>query len=66
MDSFVHRVATSLKPYRACNNDNEVYQSMDCDVLEFTNSDEQEKAFEVRVVNGRDEDMFAFWKKYYF
>lgn len=65
MNSFVCRVATPPS-YRPCNNDNEVYQSMDCDVLEFTNSEEQEKAFEVRVVNGRDEDMFAFWKKYYF
>lgn len=64
MNSFVCRVATPLT-YRACNNDNEVYQSMDCDVLEFTNSEEQKESFEMRVVNGRDEDMFAFWKKYY-
>ncbi|XP_065075921.1 juvenile hormone esterase-like isoform X2 [Ochlerotatus camptorhynchus] len=66
IDFSINGVASPLKPYRACNNDNEVYQSMDCDVLEFTNSEEQEKPFEVRVVNGRDEDMFAFWKKYYF
>ncbi|XP_062552223.1 juvenile hormone esterase-like [Armigeres subalbatus] len=65
IDFAINGVATPRKPYRPCTNDNEVYQSMDCDVIEFTNSDEPEKPFKVRVVNGRDEDMFAFWKKYY-
>ncbi|XP_001650480.3 venom carboxylesterase-6 [Aedes aegypti] len=66
IDFAINGVATPLKPYRPCNSANEVYQSMDCDVLEFTNSADPEKPFEVRVINGRDEDMFAFWKKYYF
>nr|AEW07365.1 juvenile hormone esterase [Culex quinquefasciatus] len=61
----INGVATPLKPYRGCNNDNEVYQSMDCDVLEFINSSEPGKPFEVRVSNGRNEDLFSFWRKFY-
>ncbi|KAL1396196.1 hypothetical protein pipiens_001254 [Culex pipiens pipiens] len=46
IDFAINGVATPLKPYRGCNNDNEVYQSMDCDVLEFINSSEPGKPFE--------------------
>ncbi|XP_039452079.1 juvenile hormone esterase-like [Culex pipiens pallens] len=65
IDFAINGVATPLKPYRGCNNDNEVYQSMDCDVLEFINSSEPGKPFEVRVSNGRNEDLFSFWRKFY-
>ncbi|XP_058832047.1 juvenile hormone esterase-like [Topomyia yanbarensis] len=65
IDFAINGVATALKPYRSCGNDNEIYQSMDCDVLEFVNSEEPEKPFEVRVFNGRNEDLFAFWNKFY-
>ncbi|XP_058461354.1 juvenile hormone esterase-like [Malaya genurostris] len=65
IDFAINGVATPLKPYRSCDNENEIYQSMDCDVLEFTNSDELEKPFEVRIFNGRNEDLFTFWNKFY-
>uniref|UniRef100_A0A1Q3FSN1 Carboxylic ester hydrolase n=1 Tax=Culex tarsalis TaxID=7177 RepID=A0A1Q3FSN1_CULTA len=65
IDFAINGVATPLKPYRECSNDNEVYQSMDCDVLEFKNSDEPGKPFEVRVSNARNEDLFSFWRKFY-
>ncbi|EDS32204.1 juvenile hormone esterase [Culex quinquefasciatus] len=51
IDFAINGVATPLKPYRGCNNDNEVYQSMNCDVLEFINSSEPGKPFEVSKLN---------------
>ncbi|XP_055621102.1 juvenile hormone esterase-like [Toxorhynchites rutilus septentrionalis] len=67
IDFAYNGVATPLRPYRVCSNDNELYQSMDCDVLEFTNSEEpfEDKPFGVRIVNGRNEDLFAFWNNFY-
>lgn len=65
IDFAINGVATPLKPYRACSDDNEVYQSMDCDVLEFKNSNEPGKPFEVHVSNARNEDLFSFWRKFY-
>ncbi|XP_055533352.1 juvenile hormone esterase-like [Wyeomyia smithii] len=65
IDFAINGVATELKPYRQCENDNEVHHSMVCDVLEFTNSVDAGKAFDVRVFNGQNEDLFAFWNKFY-
>ncbi|XP_053687329.1 juvenile hormone esterase-like [Sabethes cyaneus] len=65
IDFAINGVATPLKPYRKCENGNDVHQSMTCDVLEFTNSADPKKAFDVRVFNGKDEELFAFWSEFY-
>uniref|UniRef100_A0A182QXN1 Carboxylic ester hydrolase n=1 Tax=Anopheles farauti TaxID=69004 RepID=A0A182QXN1_9DIPT len=62
IDFAVSGRATPLAPYRECKNENQVYQSMDCDVQEFSRVEDD---IQVNVVSGRDEEMFAFWKNFY-
>ncbi|KXJ81528.1 hypothetical protein RP20_CCG019365 [Aedes albopictus] len=37
----------------------------DCQLLEFTNSDNPKAPVELNLVNGFDEEMFKFWREYY-
>uniref|UniRef100_A0A182NJF9 Carboxylic ester hydrolase n=1 Tax=Anopheles dirus TaxID=7168 RepID=A0A182NJF9_9DIPT len=62
IDFAIHGRATPLASYRECKNENQVYQSMDCDVQEFSRSDNE---IRVNVISGRNEEMFAFWKNFY-
>ncbi|KFB48522.1 AGAP005834-PA-like protein [Anopheles sinensis] len=62
IDFAINGRTTPLAPYRECKNENQIYQSMDCDVQEFTRDGDNVK---VKVFNGRNEDMFAFWKDFY-
>uniref|UniRef100_A0A182ITJ1 Carboxylic ester hydrolase n=1 Tax=Anopheles atroparvus TaxID=41427 RepID=A0A182ITJ1_ANOAO len=62
IDFAINGRATPLAPYRECKNENRIYQSMDCDVQDFTRDGDNVK---VKVLNGRNEEMFAFWKDFY-
>ena len=47
---------------RECRNENQVYQSLDCDVQEFVRVGDD---VQVKVLSARNEEMFAFWKDFY-
>ncbi|XP_053666503.1 juvenile hormone esterase-like [Anopheles marshallii] len=54
--------AAQLAPYRECKNENQVDQSLDCDVQEFVRVGDE---VQVNVISARNEEMFAFWKNFY-
>ncbi|XP_053675402.1 juvenile hormone esterase-like [Anopheles nili] len=62
IDFAINGRATPLARYRKCKNDNQVYQSMNCDVQEFTRVGDN---IQVQTISGRNEEMFAFWKNFY-
>ncbi|XP_055608066.1 juvenile hormone esterase-like isoform X2 [Uranotaenia lowii] len=66
IDFAINGVATTpLAPYQPCTDSNKVTLSMDCDVLEFINGENEDQPFDVRIIPGLDEDLFAFWKDLY-
>ncbi|XP_001237723.3 juvenile hormone esterase [Anopheles gambiae] len=62
IDFAINGRATPLAPVRECRNENQVYQSLDCDVQEFVRVGDD---VQVKVLNARNEEMFAFWKDFY-
>ncbi|XP_050074223.1 juvenile hormone esterase-like [Anopheles maculipalpis] len=62
IDFAISGRAKQLAPYRECKNENQVYQSLDCDVQEFARVGDE---VQVNVISARNEEMFAFWKNFY-
>uniref|UniRef100_A0A182PNF0 Acetylcholinesterase n=1 Tax=Anopheles epiroticus TaxID=199890 RepID=A0A182PNF0_9DIPT len=58
IDFAINGRATPLAPYRDCKNDNQVDQSLNCDVQEFVRVGND---VQVKVINVRNEEMFDFW-----
>ncbi|XP_052859908.1 juvenile hormone esterase-like, partial [Anopheles cruzii] len=62
IDFAINGKAKSFVPHHECKNDNQVYQSLDCDVQEFVRQNDE---VSVKALSGRNEDMFSFWKDFY-
>uniref|UniRef100_A0A182K299 carboxylesterase n=1 Tax=Anopheles christyi TaxID=43041 RepID=A0A182K299_9DIPT len=56
IDFAINGRATALSPYRDCKNENQVYQSLDCDVQEFARVGDD---VQVNVLNIRNEEIVS-------